>query len=150
MKLYTPKQVALVMDAKEDEYVMGLSDWQILQDIMEVYNSFEELKHQVSMRKREEKIAIRHSGLADIWDEGKMPKGTLRETFNGVINIFGDLGEEGHPAKKVLTERLLALLADEYGSTVRSVKPKYLAVRSAGFVKEDYGATVFPVHMMKR
>lgn len=148
MKLYTPRQVTLVMDAGEDEHVMDLNDWQILQDVMDVYNSFEELKHQVSMRKREEKIRIRHAGLEDVWNEEKLPKGTLRETFNGIINVFGDQGEDGHVAKSVPTDKMLALLADEHGTTVRSVRPKYRAVVVAGFVRENYGTTVFPTHML--
>ena len=33
MKLYIPKQVSLITDAKEDEHVMDLMDWQDLESV---------------------------------------------------------------------------------------------------------------------
>lgn len=149
MKLHIPKQVGLITDAKEDEHVMDLMDWQDLYDIMEVFDSFKELKARVAKRKLEEKINIEYEGLKNIWDEDRMPHGTLRETFNGVINIFGDEATDGKPPKKLPRDRLAALLADQFGTTVRSVKPKLQAVITAGFLKEEYGAVIFPVHMIR-
>jgi hypothetical protein len=149
MKLYIPKQVSLITDAKEDEHVMDLLDWQDLYDIMEMFDSFKELKARVAKRKLEEKINIEYEGLRGIWDEERMPHGTLRETFNGVINIFGDEATDGRPPKKLPKDRLVALLADQFGTTVRSVKPKLQAVITAGFLKEEYGAVIFPVHMIR-
>jgi len=149
MKLYIPKKVELITDAKEDEYVMDLSDWQDLCDIMVFFESFKELKARVAKRKLEEKINIEYEGLRDIWDEGRMPHGTLRETFNGVINVFGDEADNGRPPKRLAKDRLLALLADQFGTTVRSVKPKLQAVITAGYLKEEYGAVLFPVHMIR-
>jgi hypothetical protein len=149
MKLYIPKQVSLITDAKEDEHVMDLMDWQDLYDIMEVFDSFKELKARVAKRKLEEKINIEYEGLKNIWDEDRMPHGTLRETFNAVVNIFGDEATDGRPPKKLPKDRLVALLADQFGTTVRSVKPKLQAVITAGFLKEEYGAVIFPVHMIR-
>ncbi|MCK9601264.1 MAG: hypothetical protein M0R06_19650 [Sphaerochaeta sp.] len=149
MKLYFPKQVSLITDAKEDEHVMDLSDWQDLYDIMEMFDSFKELKARVAKRKLEEKINIEYEGLKNVWDEDRMPHGTLRETFNGVINVFGDEANDGHPPKKIAKDRLTALLADQFGTTVRSVKPKLKAVITAGFLKEEYGAVIFPTHMIR-
>ena len=149
MRLYIPKQVSLITDAKEDEHVMDLLDWQLLQDIMEGFDSFGELKARVDKRKLEEKINIDYEGLRNIWNEDKMPHGTLRETFNGVINVFGDEADNGRPPKKLPRDRLEALLADQFGTTVRSVRPKLRAVVIAGFLKEEYGAVMFPVHMLR-
>ncbi len=149
MKLYTPKHAGLITDAKEGEYVMDLSDWQDLCDIMEGFNSFKELKARVAKRKLEEKVGIDYDGLRDIWNEERMPHGTLRETFNGVINIFGDRSTDGRPPKQLPKDLVLALLADQFGTTVRSVRPKLQAVITAGFLKEQYGMVQFPLHMLR-
>lgn len=149
MKLHIPKQVSLITDVKENEHVMDLSDWQDLADIMEMFESFKELKARVVKRKLEEKINIEYEGLRGIWDEERMPHGTLRETFNGVINVFGDESDNGHPPKKLPKDFLLALLADQFGTTVRSVKPKLKSVIVAGYLKEEYGSVIFPTHMIR-
>jgi hypothetical protein len=152
MKLYIPKNFQLVADAPADSHVMDANDALILQEIMELFQDFESLKRCVSKNFKKEKIIIRDESLRDIWDEDKLPKGSLRETFNAVINVFVDHANEatdGEIEHSIQRDMMIARIADEFGVQQKNAKDKLTALENGGYVKNEFGCTAFP-HALRR
>lgn len=152
MRLYVPKLMIDPKDAKDDEYIMSLDDALKLKEVMEHFASFDELKRLVAKNYKKEKINIRYPGLKDIWKETKLPQGSLRETFNAVVNVFGREGSEhGRVKDKLAKQFLIARVADEFGIEMKTAKQKVLALVAGGYLEEgDYGFYLFPQELMDR
>jgi len=146
VKLYIPKSMMMVTDAKEDEYVPNLEDYATLKEIMELFPDFESLKKAVSKHFRKEKIEMRHEQLKDIWRDDLMPKGSMVWTFNAVMNVWGDMADNGLKAK-IPFELLVAHVADEMGVEFKTAKTKVDSLIKGEFLKMEYGGVLFPRHL---
>lgn len=151
MKLYIPRHLTMAMDAKEDEYVMSIDDCIALKEVMEGYDSFEDLKRAVAKNLKGEKVEIRYEGLYDIWDEGKMPHGSMRANLNAVINVFGRHSsmEDGKVSKSIAKDVMYAQVADEFGVEFKTGKMRVNGLLKGGYLREEYGRVLFPTHLMR-
>lgn len=150
MRLYVPRNMTMPMDAKEDEYVMTMEDCLDLKAMMEHFDSFEELRKCVGKNFKKEKIKVRFSGLEDIWDESRLPKGSLRETFNAVLNVFGDISGGGKIKGQIPTNIVTARVADEFGVEFKTAKTKMKALMHGLFLREELGKIQFPIEFIKK
>lgn len=152
MRLYVPKDLSMPLHAKEDEHVMSLDDALLLKEVMECFESFEELKRLVAKNYKKEKVNIRDPGLRHIWKESKLPQGSLREVFNAVVNVFSrEAVDSGGMIKdKLPSNFLIARVGDEFGIEYKTARQKIMALRRGGYLKEDYGQIIFPVELIER
>ena len=150
MKLYVPKNWPMPTDVKEDQHPMDLSDMLMLKEIMEQFEDFEQLRRCVAKNYKKEKVQIRYPNLATIWDESKLPNGSLRDTFFAVINVFGGSVPAGCPIKDRLPyPMLVARVGDEFGCEYKTAKGKVTSLKNGKYLKEEFGQILFPKELMK-
>lgn len=143
MRLYLPKTLGLIVDAKEDEHIMDLADWQCLKDVMEYCDSFEDLKKVVVRGINKTNVKLRYP-----WKLKQVPNGSVGDWYISLLNTYGDYVmdvKEGKEFPAALDQELLAArMAEDMNCTAKTAKQRMLTLKTGGHIKMEYGKVVFP------
>lgn len=144
MRLHVPRNVSLVFDVKEDEYVMTMSDWLILQEVMEYCKDFEDLKRLVGKVKAKTNIELRYPGMK----MKSIPTGIMGDSYITLLNCWGDYVEdvlEGKSFPAVIEiDVIVARMSEEMNVSVATAKKRLDQLKQAKYIKCEYGTVLFP------
>jgi len=144
MRLYIPSRIVEPKDCG-DRYVMMREDWDILEEVMQFYPSFEHLKKAVGRRVKDEKIEFRYDGARE-----KMTNpcnGSGHDTFAALVNAFGAY-QEKHMEETIRgqlsKEWVVAQMCEEMDLSMDTVKKRLRTLIQGGWVDEVAGFIRFP------
>ncbi|MCK9598854.1 MAG: hypothetical protein M0R06_07445 [Sphaerochaeta sp.] len=140
-------------DAKEDEYVMTLDDALILQEILEHFKSFSELRKAVGKKLKDERPVVRH----DFMECVTIPcNGSNYDTFVGVLNVFGDFSEDNNDALEGVRiqprldfKYLVAKLSGELNVSEIVAKRRLRTLINGKWLEQSGGVVLFPIKYWK-
>jgi hypothetical protein len=144
LRLYIPKTISLVVDAKEDEHIMDSADWQDLADVMEYCSSFADLKRMVKKGFDHSNVKLRYPGMA----MKSYPNGSVGDWYISLLNAWGDYVvdvKKGQEFPAALDKDLLmARMAEDMNCTVKTAEKRLLTLKQGGYVKMEFGKVIFP------
>ena len=149
MKLYIPKNVSLIVDAKPEEHVMDASDWQSLADVMEYCNSFDDLKQMVKKGFKTSNVQLRYPGM----EMKDYPNGSVGDWYISLLNAWGDYvvdvkGGKEFPAA-IDKDLIIARMAEEMNCSAKTAEKRLETLKNAKYIRVEYGRVIFPKDNLK-
>jgi hypothetical protein len=150
MRLHIPKNVSLVMDAREDEYVMDMNDWLILQEVMECCKDFNDLKRKAGKAMAQTNVELRYPGML----MKTVPNGSMGDWYISLLNCWGDYVEEVLEGKTfpaaIETDIIIARMAEDMNVSIPTARKRLDSLRMGKYIKMEYGAVLFPKENLVR
>lgn len=147
MRLYVAREMTLPIDIKDNEYCPSLQEWLQLQEILECYDSFNEVLRALSNKVKKTNVQIRYPAL----NLKNIPTSSVGDWLITVVNIFGDVAAESedHKVPSGLSKTfLLAKMCEEMNVTERNAKQWLGTLMHGHYLVESFGLIKFPTHLL--